>query len=50
MYMIPRNTTPRPMVTMMTEMTGSPINGRRITRSTATPRTKAQTRVTRKAT
>ena len=40
----------RPMVTMMTEMMGSPMRGRRMRRSTSVARMMEKTRVSRKDT
>ena len=44
-----RRTEDRPMVTMMMEITGSPIMGRRMRRSTMSARITEKTRVMRKA-
>ena len=49
MYMIPLRITPNPIVTMITEMMGSPINGRSMRRSTRIPSTTANPSVRTKA-
>ena len=48
-YMSPFRIRPRPIVTMITEMIGSPISGLRISRSTKIPRIMAATRVRKRA-
>ncbi|MBA7714466.1 hypothetical protein ES703_123491 [subsurface metagenome] len=48
-YMTPLRITPNPMVTIITEITGSPISGLKIRRSTMIPRTTAEARVRIKA-